>query len=54
MNNLFEIQRLQEEGIHVGNLPEQTWDRVVELIENRDQKKLTKLRQELARIAKKL
>lgn len=46
-NNLAQLQRLQEEGIHVGNLPQEDWNRLVELIENRDEKRLDKLREEL-------
>lgn len=48
LNNLAQLQRLQEEGVHVGNLPGETWDRIVELIENRDEERLAELRHDLA------
>lgn len=52
LNNLAQLQRLQEEGIKVGTLLEETWDRVVELTERRDEKKLTELRKELKIVKK--
>lgn len=48
MSNLEQVQRLQEEGIHVGNLPEKIWNDIVELIERKDVEKLGQLRKELA------
>ncbi len=48
LNNLAQLQRLQEEGIHVGKLPEENWDKIVELIENRDEERLAELRHDLA------
>lgn len=33
-NNLFQLQRLQDEGVRVGSLPDQTWDEIVLLIED--------------------
>jgi len=41
------LQRLQEEGIHVGTLPDKLWQEVVDLIEGGDCEKLGQLRQEL-------
>jgi len=34
VNNLFQLQRLQDEGVHVGRLPDDTWDKIVTLIED--------------------
>lgn len=48
LNNLAQLQRLQEEGVHIGTLPEKTWDDIVELIENRDEEELKKVRKELS------
>ena len=47
MNNLEQLQRLQQEGIRVGSLPEKVWGQLEELIEREDAEKLDKLREEL-------
>ena len=52
LNNLEQVKRLQEEGIHVGKLPEKLWQDIVELIEKGDCEKLGQLRQELKEIRK--
>lgn len=46
-NSLFRLQRLQEEGVNVGNLADQTWEQVLDLVERSDEQKLTELRKEL-------
>ena len=47
MNNLEQLQRLQQEGIRVGSLPEKVWGQLEELIEREDAEKLDKLRERL-------
>jgi len=47
MNQLYQIQRLQDEGIPLQSLADQTLDRLKELIENNDDRKLGALRDEL-------
>jgi hypothetical protein len=47
MQHLEQLQRLQDEGVCVGSLCEETWERIVELIENDDARALKEIRQEL-------
>ena len=47
ISQLAQYQRLQEEGINVGSMPEQTWNRILNVIEARDNVKLDNLRKEL-------
>jgi hypothetical protein len=47
MQHLEQLQRLQDEGVCVGFLCEETWERIVELIENDDARALKEIRQEL-------
>ena len=47
-NRYWELQRLQETGIYVTNLLEQTWDEIKTLIESDDEERLGELRKELA------
>ena len=44
---LFQMERLQEQGFNLGKLPDQTFRRLIELIDNQDQRRLAELRLEL-------
>lgn len=52
-NSLSQLQRLQEEGVSVGSLPEEMWQRIVDLIELEDNEKLAEVREELKNINEK-
>ena len=41
------LRGLQEQGMKVGTLEKETWDRVVDLVNKRDGEQLEKLREEL-------
>ena len=47
VNQLFQIQRLQDEGISLQSLAEETFDRLKQLAEMDDKEKLAQLREEL-------
>jgi hypothetical protein len=47
MQHLEQLQRLQDEGVCVGSLCEETWSRIVELIEKDDTRALKEIREEL-------
>lgn len=47
MNQLYQIKRLQDEGKPLQSLAEQTFDRIKDLIETQDDRKLEALRDEL-------
>ena len=47
MQHLEQLQRLQGEGVCVGTLCEETWERIVELIEKDDARALKRIREEL-------
>ena len=47
MQSLENLQRLQQEGVNVGSLPEEMWNRIVEFIEEDDKEELENLRNEL-------
>lgn len=47
MNQLYQIQRLQDEGLPLQSLADQTFDKIKTLIENQDERKLGALRDEL-------
>ncbi len=43
-NQMWQLQRLQEEGRNVGSALEETWDRIKEIVEQEDRVKLGDLR----------
>ena len=47
MNQLYQIQRLQDEGIPLQSLAEETFDKIIHLVEMEDERKLGALRDEL-------
>jgi len=47
MNQLYQIQRLQDEGIPLQSLAEETFDKIIHLVEIEDERKLGALRDEL-------
>ena len=54
INQLFQLQQLQEEGVSTGALAEETEQRLFDLIETSDKEKLLELRDELNLIATRL
>ena len=47
VNQLFQIQRLQDEGLPLQSLADQTFDKIKQLVEMDDTEKLRVLREEL-------
>lgn len=47
MNQLYQIQRLQDEGLPLQSLADQTFDKIKQLVEMDDTEKLRVLREEL-------
>jgi len=50
INLLEQLQRLREEGKHVEPLEQQTYAHLVEIVEQSDAERLTKLRKQLKRL----
>jgi hypothetical protein len=46
-NFLFKLERLEEQGISVGQMPDAVFKRLIEIIDRDDERKLGKLREEL-------
>ena len=46
-NYLFRLQRMQENGFDMANLPDEAFERLKELVEQEDAEKLSKLRLDL-------
>ena len=46
-NHWFRIQRLKEQGFNMAHLPDEVFQRLVELVDEEDEKRLEKLREEL-------
>jgi hypothetical protein len=47
INSLFSLQRLEEEGKDMENLPQEAWDEIVHQIEEEDARKLAQVRDKL-------
>mgnify|MGYP006992518300 CR=1 FL=1 len=52
ITRLATLHALQDQGISVGNLPDETWKMIVEEIERNDAEKLSGVRKELEQIKK--
>ncbi len=46
-NFWFKLQRLEEQGFNMANLPNEVFERLIELVDEEDAKKLAKVRQDL-------
>lgn len=49
-NQMWQLQRLQEEGRNVGSALEETWDKIAEIIHGEDEEKLGTLRERISDI----
>jgi len=46
-NFLFQLERMKEQGFDLGQLPDEAFEKLIELIDREDERKLNRLRQEL-------
>ena len=46
-NFLFQLERMREQGFDLGQLPNEAFEKLIELIDREDERKLNRLRQEL-------
>jgi hypothetical protein len=51
-NQMWQLQRLQEEGHNVTPMLEKTWDKITEIIHGENEQKLQTLREEISGIIK--
>lgn len=51
-NEMWQLQRLQEEGKNVTPLLEETWDKITEILHQEDERKIGTLRERIQDIIK--
>lgn len=51
-NFLFQLQQLEREGISLGDLPNEVWEKYTESVEANDKEKLTNVRKQLSDLIK--
>jgi len=49
-NFLFQLERMKEQGFNLGQLPDEAFEKLIELIDREDERKLNKVREDLRKL----